>query len=174
MQKKQVVITNNMTLKERVKLILICLFFIAVITESSLFFINVSGATIIDIFAGADTVYYSWRDVLALLFLPVMGYFDILALLSLFLPFTLHITRLWVDHLYILTVYSASAFLLTLPLSLYISFFPLSDYYMCSLRGPFSGIHYVKDLKMCEQFEYHPEKEKSGAASISIISEGKK
>lgn len=58
-------------------------------------------------------------------------------------------------------------FFLTLPLSFYISFFPLADYYSCGLRGPFSGAYYVKDLKMCEQFEYHPE---SGSDDVSAIS----
>ena len=174
MYKKKGVITDNMTLKERVRFILLCLFSIAVLTESLFFFINISGATIIDIFAGADTVYYSWRDVLALLYLPVMGYFDILVFLFLFFPFTFGLAKLWGKLSKIISVYIVLAFFLTLPVSLYISFFPLAEYHSCGLRGPFSGVYYVKELNMCEQFEYHPDKESSDADSTSIISGGKK
>lgn len=167
MSRIQKLAINTMTLKERVKFILVCLLSIIVITGALFFFINVSGITIMDIFAGADIIYYTWRDVLALLYLPVMGYADVLVFLFLFLPFTFRLTKLWVDFSNVICVYAVLAFFLTLPLSFYISFFPLADYYSCGLRGPFSGAYYVKDLKMCEQFEYHPE---SGSDDVSIIS----
>ncbi|MGL5698284.1 MAG: DUF1240 domain-containing protein [Kluyvera sp.] len=110
-------------------------------------------------FAGADTVYYSWRDVFALLSLPVMGYFDVLVFLFLFFPLTLHLAKLWWKLLNIISIYIYIAFVLAFPLSLYISFVPLADYHSCGQKGPFSGTDYVKDPKMCEQFEYHPEKD---------------
>ncbi|MGL5698283.1 MAG: DUF1240 domain-containing protein [Kluyvera sp.] len=150
-----------MTLKERVKFILACLFFIMVLTGALIFFTRTSWATIKDVFAGADAVYYSWRDVFALLYLPVMGYFDVLVFLFLFLPFTVGITKLWCKVIKAVWGYIILAFILAFPLSLYISFVPLADYYSCGQKGPFSGTDYVKDPKMCEQFEYHPEKDKS-------------
>lgn len=174
MHKKQAAITNKMTLKERMKFILLCLFSIVALTGALIFFINTAATSIIYIFIGADAVYYDWRAVIVVLYFPVMGYFDILVFLFLFTPFTFRLAKLWAGFLNIISVYAVLAFFLTLPLSLYISFFPLSDYYSCGLRGPFSGVYYVKDLKMCEQFEYHPEDEKSGGVSTSIISESKK
>ena len=174
MYKKKGVITDNMTLKERVKLILVCLFLIVVITGAMIFSVNTAGESIIDIFKGGSAVYYDWRAVLVVLYFPVMVYFDLLIFLFLFFPFTFRLAKLWGKLSKIIFVYIVLAFFLTLPVSLYIFFFPLADYHSCGLKGPFSGVYYVKELNMCEQFEYHPDKESSDADSTSIISGGKK
>ena len=158
---KNELIMKDMILKERIKFILVCLFLIMVLTGALIFFTSTSGAAIRDIFANADAVYYSWRDVFAVLSLPIMGYFDVLVFLFLFLPFTVGITKLWCKVIKAVWGYIILAFILTLPLSLYVSFFPLSNYHSCGQNGPFSGAYYVKAPKMCEQFEYHPEKDKS-------------
>ncbi|WP_330983265.1 MULTISPECIES: DUF1240 domain-containing protein [Enterobacterales] len=161
---------KEMTLKERIKFIVLCLISIFVLSGALVFFTSKSGGVIRDIFAGADTVYYSWRDVLALLYLPVIAYFDVLVLLFLFFPLTLRIAKLWRKLLNIVSAYICIAFVLAFPLSLYISFVPLADYHSCGQKGPFSGVDYVKDPKMCEQFEYHPEKDKSsGLSNISTL-----
>ena len=152
---------KKMSLKERMKFILVCLFSITALTDALIFSINTCGATLIDIFTNADTVYYSWRDVFIVIYFPVMGYFDVLVFLFLFLPFTVGITKLWCKVIKAVWGYIILAFILTLPLSLYVSFFPLSNYHSCGQNGPFSGAYYVKAPKMCEQFEYHPEKDKS-------------
>ncbi|EDQ7230749.1 DUF1240 domain-containing protein [Salmonella enterica subsp. enterica] len=157
MQKKQEAVMCRMTLKNRIKFIILCLFAIIVLTGSLVFFTNVCGGTIKGIFTEADTVYYSWRDVFIALYIPVMGYYDILVFLLMFLPFTLRLATLWHNIANVIYGYIIIAFILTTPLSLYISYFPLSDYQSCGLKGPFSGVHYVKDLRMCEQFKYHPQ-----------------
>ncbi|HCB2207342.1 TPA: DUF1240 domain-containing protein [Citrobacter farmeri] len=154
-------IMKEMSLKERIKFILVCLFLISAITGALIFFINTCGSTLIDIFTNADTVYYSWLDVFIVIYFPVMGYFDVLVLLFLFTPLTLRIGKLWGKLLNIICAYIYIAFVLAFPFSLYISFVPLADYHSCGQKGPFSGDYYVKDPKMCEQFEYHPEKDKS-------------
>lgn len=174
MVKRQGLVIKKMTLKERVKITFLLLCITVGLTGAMIFFVNVSGNTVIDIFAGADTVYYSWRDVFVLLYIPVMGYFDVLFFLLLFVPLTSVLAQLWYKMIGIISGYIIVAFVLALPLSLYVSFFPLSDYYSCGLRGPLSGVYYVKNLTMCEQFEYHPEKEGSDTDSTSIIFEGKK
>ncbi|MFA9596384.1 DUF1240 domain-containing protein [Citrobacter telavivensis] len=152
---------KKMTFKERVKFVFLCFFAIFVLSGSLVFFAKISGSTIRDVFEGADTVYYSWRDVFALLSLPVMGYFDVLVFLFLFFPLTLNLAKIWWKLANIIYAYIYIAFILAFPLSLYISFVPLADYHSCGQKGPFSGVYYVKEPKMCEQFEYHPEKDKS-------------
>ena len=174
MQKIPEIAARKMPLKEKMKFILLCLFSITVLTGALVFFADVSGTAIIYIIAGADTVYYSWRDVLAFLYLPVIGYFDVLVFLFLFLPFTFRLAKLWGKLSKAIFGYIIIAFILTLPLSLYISFFPLGKYFSCGLRGPLSGAHYVKDLKMCEQFEYHPEDDKPDNTSAPVTSVDKK
>ncbi|MGL5698282.1 MAG: DUF1240 domain-containing protein [Kluyvera sp.] len=158
---KNKLMMKNMTSKERVKFILACLFFIIVLTGALVFFANTCGVTIVNIFTGADAVYYGWRDVFIVIYFPVMGYFDVLVLLFLFFPLTFRLAKLWWKLLNIISAYIYIAFVLAFPLSLYISFVPLADYHSCGQNGPFSGTDYVKDPKMCEQFEYHPEKYKS-------------
>jgi len=161
--------TKEMTLKERVKFIFLCLFAIFVLTGALIFFTNTCGVTIVDIFTGADAVYYSWRDMFIVIYFPVMGYFDVLVLLFLFFPLTLHLAKLWWKLLNIISAYIYIAFVLAFPLSLYISFIPLADYHSCGQKGPFSGSYYVKTPKMCEQFEYHSEKDKSDDASTPVM-----
>lgn len=168
MSKRKELFTKETTLKERVKFFLASFLLISVLTSALIFFANISGSVIIDVFAGADTVYYSWRDVFFVLFLPVIGYCDVFILLFLFYPWTYRIVKLWFNMINVITGYAILIFILTIPLSLYISFFPLGDYHSCGLNGPFSGVHYVKDRKMCEQFEYHPENDKSGATPTSL------
>lgn len=157
MLRGQEVAEKKMTLKERVKLILLSLFFIVVLTGALIFFTNTSGSTIIDIFTGENTVYYSWKDVLILLYFPVMVYFDVLVFLFLFHPLSFRLAKLWIKMINIIWGYVVLAFFLTLPLSLYISFFPLAGYHSCSKGGPFSGVYYVKVPQMCAQIKYHSE-----------------
>ncbi|MGL5698281.1 MAG: DUF1240 domain-containing protein [Kluyvera sp.] len=161
MNNKNELMIKDMTLKERVKFILTCLLAIMILTGALFFFASTSFVVIKDIFAGAETFYYDWRDVLILLFAPVMGYFDIFVFLLMLTPFTLQLARLWHKAIKAVWGYIILAFILAFPLSLYISFVPLADYHSCGQKGPFSGADYVKDPKMCEQFEYHPEKDKS-------------
>lgn len=168
MPKKPELTIKKMNLKERVKATFVLSVNVSMLTGALIFFSNVSGATIVDIMQGADTVYYSWRDLFIVLYFPVMGYFDILFFLFLFVPLTSNLAQLWYRVVNIVWIYVHIAFFITLPLSLYVSFYSLSDYYSCGLTGPFSNIHYVKDLKMCEQFEYHPEEDESDKTSILV------
>ncbi|AGB79567.1 Protein of unknown function (DUF1240) [Enterobacteriaceae bacterium strain FGI 57] len=163
MLRGQEVAEKKMTLKERVKLILLSLFFIVVLTGALFFFINTCGSTIIDIFTGENTVYYSWKDVLILLYFPVMVYFDVLVFLFLFHPLSFRLAKLWIKMINIIWGYVVLAFFLTLPLSLYISFFPLAGYHSCSKGGPFSGVYYVKVPQMCAQIKYHSESDNAPA-----------
>lgn len=162
-------IMKEMSLKERIKFNLVCLLAIMILTGALFFFTSTSFAVIKDVFAGAETLYYDWRDVLILLFFPVMGYFDIFVFLLMLTPFTIQLARLWHKAIKVVWGYIILAFILTLPLSLYISFFPLANYHSCGQKGPFSGTDYVKDPKMCEQFEYHPEKDTSDNSSTAVI-----
>lgn len=111
----------------------------------------------IDIFTGENTIYYSWKDVFILLYFPVMMYFNVLVFLFLFHPLSFRLAKLWMKMINIIWGYVVLAFFLTLPLSLYISFFPLADYHSCGKGGPFSGVYYVKVPKMCAQIKYHSE-----------------
>lgn len=154
---------KEVALKERVRLILACLFSIVVLSGALIFFINTAGASIIGIFTGVDAVFYDWRAVVIVLYFPVIGYFDVLVFLFLFLPFTSRLIKLWGKLSKIIFAYIIFAFFFSLPLSLYIHFFPLADYLSCGVRNPY----YVKDISMCEQFEYHPENEKSDPTSNS-------
>lgn len=144
------------TSKERIKFILAGLFVITSLTGGLVFFTCTSGVVIVSIFTGVD-IYYDFRDVFIFLFLPVAVYFDIFALLLLFSPFTFNLAKLWHKVINIVWGYS----LIAIPLSIVISVYILNVYESCGQKGPFSGVHYVKDPKMCEQFEYHPEKDKS-------------
>lgn len=173
MIKKNELIMKDMTLKERIKFILTCLLAIMILTGALFFFTSTSFVVIKDIFAGTETFYYDWRDVLILLFSPIMGYFDIFVFLLMLTPFTLQLARLWHKAIKIVWGYIILAFILTPPLSLYVSFFPLSNYHSCGQNGPFSGAYYVKAPKMCEQFKYHSEKDKSDDASTPVMPDTK-
>lgn len=162
MSKKSLTI-REMTLKERAKATSLLSFNVILLTGLLVFFTNISGGALLDVFTGADTVDYSWRDVLAILSLPIIGYFDLL----LFVPLTSSLAQLWYKLIGIINGYSILAVFLAIALTLYISFVSLSDYQSCGLDIPFSNIHYVKGLKMCEQFEYHPENEGSNSTSSS-------
>ncbi|HCB2207344.1 TPA: DUF1240 domain-containing protein [Citrobacter farmeri] len=162
-------IMKEMSLKERMKFILVCLFSIMVLTGAFIFFTSISGAAIKDVFAGVDAVYYSWRDVFAVLSLPVMGYFDVLVFLLLFTPYTLQLAQFWYKKINIVWGYSIAAFILSIPLSLVIFIHIHNTYDSCGKGGFLSGDFYVKDPKMCEQFEYHPEKDKSDDSSTAVI-----
>ncbi|EBS6872874.1 DUF1240 domain-containing protein [Salmonella enterica] len=174
MLKRQELTPKKLSLKERARLILLFSLAIIVLTGSLIFFANVSGNAIIDIFQKADTVYYNWRDAFAVLFIPVMGYYDVLFFLLLFIPFTFRIAMLWNSLCNIVYMYIYAAFILSFLLALYIQLFPLSDYQSCGLKGPFSGAYYVKDRKMCKQFEYHPENEGADISPIPVTSSDKK
>ncbi|EBS7635322.1 DUF1240 domain-containing protein [Salmonella enterica] len=173
MSRKRELKMREMTLKERVRFILLCLLSITILTGALVFFGNVCGAEIISLLTGADIIYYNWRVVFILLYFPVVIYFDIFALLLLLTPFTLYLARLWHRAINIVSGYIILAFFLAFLLSLYISFFFLADYHSCDMKGPFSGVHYVKDLKMCKQLEYHPENDKSDDATPVIPADTK-
>jgi len=158
---KNELIMKDMTLKERMKFNIAGLFVIAMLTGGLIFFTNTSGVVIVSIFTGADTFYYDFRDVFILIFLPVAGYFDIFALLLLFSPFTFNLAKLWHQAINVVWGYCIIAFFIAIPLSIVISVYILNVYETCGQNGPFSGSYYVKEIKMCEQFEYHPEKDKS-------------
>ncbi|HCB2207343.1 TPA: DUF1240 domain-containing protein [Citrobacter farmeri] len=154
-------IMKEMSLKERMKFIFAGLFTITVLTGGLIFFTKISSVVIVSVFSGADTFYYDFRYVFILLFLPVAGYFDIFALLLLFSPFTFNLANLWYKVINVVWGYCIIAFFIAIPLSIGVSAYIFNDYDSCGQRGPFSGAYYVKDLKMCKQFEYHPEKDKS-------------
>lgn len=167
-KKQELVIKERKTIKEKIKYILSGLLMITIITAALVFFTNTSGATIISIINKEDTFYYDWRDVLTLLSFPPLIYFDIFSLFLLFTPFTIRLAHLWYKMINLVWVYIIFAFALAIVLSLIISFFIIDDYDSCGQKEPLSGTHYVKDLKMCEQFEYHPETDKSDEVSILV------
>lgn len=164
---------KELTLQTRIKFFFACLFFIATLTGMLIFFSETALISIIDIFKGADSFYYNSITVLIILQFPTLAYLDILFFLCLFLPFSYCLIQLWYNLINIITLYIFIAFIAFFPLILYISLGPLSDYYSCDHNGLSSGSHYVKNKKMCEQFEYHPEKVKSSPPPTSKITVGK-
>ncbi len=78
-----------------------------------------------------------------------------------FFPVTRNLLEYLLAVMRAVAVYGWLMLFLSIPLSLRISYYPLGNYESCGQSGPFSGSYYVKDLKICEQFEYHPEKDKS-------------
>lgn len=175
MSKKQMLeVRVFTTVKERIKFILAGLLVITTLSGGIIFFTNTSGGVIVDVFTGADTFYYDFRDVFILHFLPVAGYFDIFALLLLFSPLTFNLAKLWYKAINVVWGYGMIAFFIAIPLSIAISVYILNGYDSCGQKGPFSGVHYVKDLKMCEQFEYHPDKDNSEGTSIIVKPEAEK
>lgn len=167
-KKQELIIKKRTTTKEKMKFILSGLLMIIIITETLVFVTNTSGATMISIINKEDTFYYDWRSVLILLFFPVLIYFDIFSLFLLFTPFTLRLAHLWHNIIHIVWGYIIFAFILAIVLTPMFSFYIINNYDSCGQKGPFSGTRYVKDLKMCEQFEYHPETDKSDEVSILV------
>ncbi|WET42300.1 DUF1240 domain-containing protein [Citrobacter enshiensis] len=160
---------KDMTLKEKVKFILSCIISIAILTGALIFLFNIFGSAMIDAFRGTDTLYYDWRAIFILLLFPVMGYFDVLVFFLLFTPYTLPLAQFWYKKINIVWGYSIVAFILSIPLSLVIFIHIHNTYDSCGKGGFLSGDFYAKDPKMCEQFEYHPEKDKSDDSSTAVI-----
>jgi len=148
-----------MTLKERAKIIPLCLFAILLLTGALIFFTNTSGVTMLSILNGEDTFYFDWRDLFILSLFPTMVYFDVLVFLLLFYPLTLDLMSLWSGMINIILAYTVLAFLLSIPLTVAVLGYAIYNYESCGQKGPFSGVNYVKDIGMCEQFKYHPEED---------------
>ncbi|XHA17431.1 DUF1240 domain-containing protein [Citrobacter farmeri] len=143
------------------KIRLSALFLFVCVTAATVFIFIVGGSELVDILHKKDVVYYDWKTIPLFLWLPAFFYADILIVSMMFFPVTRHLLEYLLTGMRAAAVYGWLMLFLSIPLSLIISYYPLGNYESCGQSGPFSGSYYVKDLKMCEQFEYHPEKDKS-------------
>lgn len=169
LSKNELIINLGTTIKERIKFIVACLFLITATTGALIFFTNTGGAMIMPIIYGGDFFNYDWRVTFILLDFPAMVYFDILMFFVLFSPFTFRLAQLCYKLVNIIYGYIVFAFFIAIPLSL-LTYFHIQNmnYYPCDKKGFFSSGYYVKEPKMCEQFEYHPEKDESDKTSILV------
>lgn len=136
------------------------LFLFVCVTVAIVFIFTVGGSELVDILHKKDVVYFNWKSIPLLLCLPAFFYADILVVAMMFFPITRNLLEYILTGMRVVAVYGWLMLLLSIPLSLIILFYPLGNYESCGQDGPFSGTYYVKDLKMCKQFEYHPEKDK--------------
>ena len=144
-----------------VKVRLTALFLFSCTTAATVFIFTVGGSELADILYKKDVIYYNWKTIPLFLWLPAFFYADILIVAMMFFPVTRNLLEYLLTGMKAVAVYGWLMLLLSIPLSLIILFYSLSNYQSCGQKGPFSGSYYVKEIKMCEQFEYHPEKDKS-------------
>ncbi|WET42299.1 hypothetical protein [Citrobacter enshiensis] len=135
------------------------LFLFVCVTAATVFIFTVAGSELVDILHKKDVVYYDWKTLPLFLWLPAFFYADILVAAMMFFPITRNLLEYLLTGMRAIAVYGWLMLFLSIPLSLIILYYPLGNYESCGQNGPFSGTDYVKDPKMCEQFEYHPEKD---------------
>ena len=112
---------------------------------------------IIGLIKGDDYIYYDPKQIPLFLLLPAMVVADLSVILIL-LPFRKKTDVIRQRFMIPTMVYTIAAFVIGIPLSMLISFYPLStDYYQCkSTSIVSSGSYYARTKEMCKQRAYSP------------------
>lgn len=136
----------------------VCVIISIVVLSGMMFFVYSTGiTTIMGIIKREDYIYYDPKQITLFLLLPSMAVTE-LSIVLLLKPFR-NKTNAIRRKMFIPTmVYTIAAFVIGIPLSMVISFYPLStDYYQCkSTSIVSSGSPYAKTKEMCKQRAYIP------------------
>ena len=121
------------------------------------FIYNTVSETILGLVRGDDYIFYDSKQIPLLLLLPLMLFFDIMAV-CLFLPFRKKISAIIQKLMIPVTAYSFFALITGFILSMIISIYPLStEYYQCKPTSIVSsGSYYAKRKEICKQNAYQP------------------
>ena len=149
--------TINVMIKLKIKEYAYAIIAIVALTGAILFFYETGTKTLSGLFNRDDYVYYDPKLIPALLLIPAMFFFDLLAI-CVFLPSREKLAPFLQRLMIPVGIYSGIALILGLIFSMVISIYPLStDYYQCSSTSIVSsGSHYAKTKELCEEHAYHP------------------
>ncbi|HKN02831.1 MAG TPA: hypothetical protein VJY31_02675 [Buttiauxella sp.] len=135
-------------------------FIFSFLTTAVVFFYTIGSETLVGLIKDNDYIYYDWKQIPMLFFIPVMILLDCL-IICLLLPCRKKIVAITNKLMIPVTVYSIVALVFGVLLSMVISICPLgTDYYKCdSTSIVSSGSHYAKSKEICKQRAYSPEQE---------------
>ena len=135
-------------------------FIFSFLTTAVVFFYTIGSETLVGLIKDNDYIYYDWKQIPMLFFIPVMILLDCL-IICLLLPCRKKIVAITNKLMIPVTVYSIVALVFGVLLSMVISIYPLgTDYYKCdSTSIVSSGSHYAKSKEICKQRAYSPEQE---------------
>ena len=142
-------------------------FIVSFLTSGIVFFYTIGSETLTGLIKGDDYIYYDWKQIPLLLFIPVMIFFDLFIICLLISPWRKKMAQVMQKLMLPVTVYSISALVVGVLLSMLISIYPLgTDYYQCkSTSIVSSGSHYAKSKEICKQRAYSPEQESKNVSN---------
>ncbi|TDN50643.1 uncharacterized protein DUF1240 [Buttiauxella sp. JUb87] len=135
-------------------------FIFSFLTSGVVFFYTIGSETLVGMIKDNDYIYYDWKQIPMLFFIPVMVLLDCL-IICLLLPCRKKVVAITNKLMIPVTVYSIVALVFGFLLSIVISIYPLgTNYYKCdSTSIVSSGSYYAKSKEICKQRAYSPAQE---------------
>jgi len=135
-------------------------FIFSFLTSGVVFFYTIGSETLVGMIKDNDYIYYDWKQIPMLFFIPVMILLDCL-IICLLLPCRKKVVAITNKLMIPVTVYSIVALVFGFLLSIVISIYPLgTNYYKCdSTSIVSSGSYYAKSKEICKQRAYSPAQE---------------
>ena len=135
-------------------------FIFSFLTSGVVFFYTIGSETLVGLIKDNDYIYYDWKQIPMLFFIPVMILLDCL-IICLLLPCRKKIIAITNKLMIPVTVYSIVALVFGVLLSIVISIYPLgTNYYKCeSTSIVSSGSYYAKSKEICKMKEYSADSE---------------